>query len=282
MRRIYTPVAKPQRDDRHVGPVFVSIRSGTHQPRRHAVTHHYAALGFCVRGRTKLELGRGWSLQAGDVFIVPAGTPHRTLDFEAHELWGVGFCVPCFAGEVPELVLPFERVRAGAAPVVRVPKARWPFLLSLVRELSNTTAAQTSVQRSLLTLIVAELDRASASSARGSNVVADALRYIEANCLKPLTLKDIARAVRKSPSYVTRRLSAETGRSAVEWIISNRLAEARRLLLHSDESVEVIAERVGYADPTHFIRLFRREHDVTPAVWRRTNHADFRAKAALG
>jgi AraC family transcriptional regulator, transcriptional activator of pobA len=32
--------------------------------------------------------------------------------------------------------------------------------------------------------------------------------------------------------------------------------------------VEVIAERVGYADSTHFIRLFRRQHGVTPTAWR--------------
>jgi AraC-like DNA-binding protein len=32
--------------------------------------------------------------------------------------------------------------------------------------------------------------------------------------------------------------------------------------------VDVIAERVGYADPSHFIRMFRREHGATPAAWR--------------
>jgi AraC-like DNA-binding protein len=46
------------------------------------------------------------------------------------------------------------------------------------------------------------------------------------------------------------------------------MAQARRLLLHSDERVDVIAERVGYADATHFIRMFRREHGATPAAWR--------------
>jgi AraC-like DNA-binding protein len=30
----------------------------------------------------------------------------------------------------------------------------------------------------------------------------------------------------------------------------------------------VIAERVGYADPSHFVRLFRRHHGVTPAAFR--------------
>ena len=59
-----------------------------------------------------------------------------------------------------------------------------------------------------------------------------------------------------------------TGKSVVQWIVSGRMAEARRLLLQTDEMIDVIAERVGYADPTHFIRMFRREHGATPAAWR--------------
>jgi AraC-like DNA-binding protein len=54
----------------------------------------------------------------------------------------------------------------------------------------------------------------------------------------------------------------------VEWIIAGRMAEARHLLLHSDQMVDVVAERVGYADPTHFIRMFHRTHGATPAAWR--------------
>ena len=49
---------------------------------------------------------------------------------------------------------------------------------------------------------------------------------------------------------------------------AGRMAEARRRLLHSDEHVDIIAERVGYADPTHFIRMFRRTHGATPGRWR--------------
>ena len=102
-------------------------------------------------------------------------------------------------------------------------------------------------------------------------MVVDALRYIEKKCLGPLTLQEVAAAVHRTPAYVTTALKQATGRTAVQWIVSGRMAEARRLLLHSDEHVDVIAERVGYADATHFIRMFRREHGETPASWRRIN-----------
>jgi AraC-like DNA-binding protein len=88
----------------------------------------------------------------------------------------------------------------------------------------------------------------------GAGVVVDALRCIERNCLGRLTLNDVAAAVGRTPTYVTTALTQATGRSAGQWIVSGRMAEARRLLLHSNERVDVVAERVGYADATPWIR----------------------------
>ena len=45
-------------------------------------------------------------------------------------------------------------------------------------------------------------------------------------------------------------------------------AVQRSLLTLILAEVDVVAERVGYADATHFIRMFRREHGTTPAAWR--------------
>ena len=243
-------------------------------------THPYAVLEFFTGGRSRMELNGEWTLREGDVLLVAAGAPHRVLEGRGMESWGTAFCVPCFAsGATASLLEPFERVREGAAAVVQIPAARHPYLEGLFRELENIglerrgpTESRDAVQRSLLTLILAEVDRASSSSgpsqATTSTVVTAALRFIERNCLGPLTLNDVAAAVGHSSTYVTTALTQATGRSAVQWIVSGRMAEARRLLLHSDEMIDVIAERVGYADATHFIRMFRREHGATPAAWR--------------
>ncbi len=244
------------------------------------VTHSHAAVGYYTGGRARVELNGAWKVGEGDVLLVPAGEPHRMLEARSPEFWGLSFCVPCFAADGGAALLePFERVRDGAAAVVRIPTERRAFLETLFRELEEAGVQRAggkegleAVQRSLLTLILNEVERATHSAAPAttgrSSVVVDSLRFIERNCLRSLTLKDVAAAVGRSPAYVTTALTQGTGRSAVEWIVTHRMAEARRLLLHSDEMVDVIAERVGYADATHFIRMFRREHGVTPAAWR--------------
>jgi AraC-like DNA-binding protein len=202
------------------------------------------------------------------------------LERQRAEYWGLAFCVPCFAADAAvSLLAPFERVRDGGAAVVHVPAARHEYLQALFRELEAICGAPQepsdtldAIQRSLLTLILAEVDRAEGSReprhVAGGGVVADARRFIERNCLRRLTVEDLAAAIGRSPTYVTAALTQATGRSAGDWITSGRMAEARRLLLHSDEHVAIIAERVGYADATHFIRMFRRAHGATPAAWR--------------
>jgi AraC family transcriptional activator of pobA len=306
-------------DDRagRLGPIFVdrashvSSRSGSgssgsdhgsgsNRRQGQSVTHDFAALAFYVGGGARLEQRETWKLEPGDVLIVPAGEPHRLIEAKAFDMWRLGFCVPCLASDTTaaaSLLEPFERVRDGASPVVRIPPERRDFLESLFREFSVSpegAADADLVRRSLLTLIINEVARASraaatspATSRAGASggsaapgIVTDTLRYIERHCLEPLTLTAIAAAMRRTPSYITTALTRATGRSAVAWIIAGRMAEARRRLLHSDERIDIIAERVGYADPTHFIRLFRRMHGATPAGWRAARREEGTTRAA--
>jgi AraC family transcriptional regulator, transcriptional activator of pobA len=62
-----------------------------------------------------------------------------------------------------------------------------------------------------------------------------------------------------------------TGETVVGWITRTRLSESRQLLLHTDESIETIAERCGFASASHFHRAFRRLHDMSPGEWRRVH-----------
>lgn len=226
-----------------------------------------------------MEQDGEWTLEAGDVLLVPAGQMHRGLGSRRSEYWGLSFCVPCFAADGAATFLePFERVREGASAVVRIPSARHRFLEDLFGELEASGRTPPDgerldvVQRSLLALVLHEIAKAAPSDASraraGGSVVIDGLRFIERNCLRKLTLDDVAAAVGRSPAYVTSALKNATGRSAGAWILNGRMAEARRILLHSDEKVDAVAERVGYADATHFIRMFRRVHGATPAAWR--------------
>jgi AraC-like DNA-binding protein len=260
-------------------PVWVDHRVGENLARRSGppAVHDHVALLVVTNGTTTFEQGGRYDAGAGDVLLVPAGQAHRRLTAKDHAMWGIGFCASCYApSELVTLLEPFERARAGASPLVTIPADRQAHLEELCAELQRETRAHgvqsELAQKSLLALVLVEVARAAQVGASAPAVpppvVAAALTFIERRCLEPISLRDVAAAVGRSPAYVTTALKRATGKTAGEWIMAGRVAEARNRLLHTDEHVDVIAGRVGYADVTHFIRVFRRAHGVTPAAWR--------------
>jgi len=252
------------------------------RPMKGLVRHTYMALTLLVDGQMRVEHHGEFELRPGHLHLIPAGDGHRVVSASRPDRWSVGFCRTCLEpGRFGDLLAPLDRVRRGAWPVVELPAERQEYVLGLIRELEREQEAKGAmpvVAESLLALVLAEVVRASATPQavrpEAPSVVAEALSVIEARCLGPLSLEDVAKAVRRTPAYVTTAVKQATGRTVVAWIVEGRLAEARRRLVETDEYVEVIAERVGYADVTHFVRLFRRHHGMTPAAWRAQQRRD--------
>lgn len=66
-----------------------------------------------------------------------------------------------------------------------------------------------------------------------------------------------------------RRFQLATGMTPLEYVHTLRLEEAKHLLESSTHSIEAIANEVGYEDAGFFSRLFRRQVNLTPALYRR-------------
>jgi AraC family transcriptional regulator, transcriptional activator of pobA len=280
----------PHRAD-HRGPVWAHrFLSDELRPALAPVVHDFMSLGFLIGGSAVMQQRDRYDLEAGDVFLVPAGERHRMISARGPTAWGIRFSPSCYApNEFGTLFDPFVRAASGASAVVHISGRRQQHLAGLCQELHEEASLGGAAphvevaQKSLLALILTEVARASTVAALGSfhpSLVGQALRFIESNCLRSISLRDVAAAVNRSPSYVATTVKAETGKTVMEWIIAGRLAEARKRLLHTDEMVDVIAERLGYADPTHFIRLFRRSHELTPAAWR-ARHRSLRKSSTL-
>lgn len=99
----------------------------------------------------------------------------------------------------------------------------------------------------------------------------EVFEFIEANYNKGITLCDVAKAVGYSPAYLTNKVKLETGRTVNRWIIDRRIAQALLLLRSTDQSVEQIAETVGYQNTCYFFRQFRQYQGTTPQVWRESH-----------
>ncbi len=82
----------------------------------------------------------------------------------------------------------------------------------------------------------------------------------------------VADALGTSVRTLQRRLSDmnETFTGILE---KARMTSANRLIVDGDDSLKQIAQKLGYSDPAHFTRAFRRWNGVSPSAFRRL-HAD--------
>ena len=100
-------------------------------------------------------------------------------------------------------------------------------------------------------------------------LLSQVFRFIETHYQHSISLREVAKAVNRSPAYLTDLVRRETGKTVLSWITARRMAEARRLLIETNQSVEKITEAVGYFDRRHFSRQFIRYNSRTPQAWRK-------------
>ncbi len=77
-----------------------------------------------------------------------------------------------------------------------------------------------------------------------------------------------AKALGISATHLNRIVKDKAGISTQDLLIRRLLEEAQRELLFSPGSVQEVAFRLGFADPTYFSRFFTRQTGSTPRVWK--------------
>lgn len=95
------------------------------------------------------------------------------------------------------------------------------------------------------------------------------LLWIQENLSRPLTLADIAAHAGVSARTLLRRFTDQTGSTPLQWVHRARVRRAQQLLETSSDSVELIADRVGFGSPAGFRERFKRTTGVSPHAYRR-------------
>lgn len=104
------------------------------------------------------------------------------------------------------------------------------------------------------------------------------IEYLERNFSEDVSLAVIAEACGLSQSQFARAFAASTGMPPHQWAMRARVRSAQALLLRGDKPISAIASEIGFADQSHFTRVFKRFAGSTPARWQRahktTKHFD--------
>lgn len=95
-----------------------------------------------------------------------------------------------------------------------------------------------------------------------------AVAQMQTGLARPIAIADLAVQVNLSPSRFRQLFGAQTGHSPARYLQQLRLRRARLLLERTFLSVKEVMTLVGYNDPSHFARDFRRLHGMPPSAAR--------------
>lgn len=103
---------------------------------------------------------------------------------------------------------------------------------------------------------------------RGNMVLHELVSYMETHIDEDITLSDAARLARKSPSTVSHLFTRELGKSFKQTLIELKLRKAEEYMTNEPGiTVNEVAARVGYADPLHFSRIYKRHRSEAPSIF---------------
>lgn len=100
--------------------------------------------------------------------------------------------------------------------------------------------------------------------------IAPALGHLECRFTRPHAIADLAQRCGLRPSRFQQLFQQVTGTSPGAYLITLRLAEARRLMASTTLGIAEIGTRVGWSNPYHFSRIFRQHLSCSPRTWRLT------------
>jgi transcriptional regulator GlxA family with amidase domain len=95
-------------------------------------------------------------------------------------------------------------------------------------------------------------------------------RWAVERLAEPLDVAAMSAHARVSPRTFARRFREETGTTPLQWLLAQRVLEARRLLEETDLPVEAITWRCGFGTATSLRDHFRRATATTPTAYRRS------------
>ncbi|WP_162309405.1 helix-turn-helix domain-containing protein [Cohnella abietis] len=93
------------------------------------------------------------------------------------------------------------------------------------------------------------------------------IEYMKESYTLDLTHSQLAEMAGLSLRHYSRLFLKLTGKSPIEFLIEQRLNRARQLLLTSRDTIQEIAGSVGFRDPFHFSRSFKKHMNVSPRLY---------------
>jgi AraC family transcriptional regulator len=141
--------------------------------------------------------------------------------------------------------------------------------LRLENEYRRSDSASSLAVEALVLEVLAETCRAVAPEDAAPAWLATAEAFLRAHFAEPVSVDQVARAADVHPAHLARVFRQRRRTSIGGYLRRLRIEAAREQLSSHDLSLAEIASSAGFADQSHFSRLFRAAFGVSPGAYRR-------------
>jgi AraC family transcriptional activator of pobA len=242
------------------------------RPHRHHGMHQF----FCVRAGEGLATidGVERTLGAGTVLSIPALVVHGFVFQPGIEGWVV--TIP--SSNLRTTLSNSNTLLASLSPPVVLPSTPTGegLFAEIAEEFSRFEQEREQALRSLVGLLAVWFARelraaCSAPACRpepGRELVQRFMQRLETELPNRPSLTDLAASLGITATHLSRVCRQLTGRSASTLIQDRVTLEARRLLTYTSMAASEIGYALGFHDPAHFSKFFRKQTGKSPAAYR--------------
>lgn len=139
---------------------------------------------------------------------------------------------------------------------------------NLARRGQTTDARSSAIVARLVEMLVAERGDQEGGE-DGAEPMLRVMRELRTDIARNWRIEELAAISSLSTSQLHRQFKEKTGTTPMDWIRHERMNLAKRLLIAPNVKIAAVALSLGYADPYHFSRDFRRIGGQAPSEFRR-------------
>lgn len=209
-------------------------------------------------------------VQAGSAIVVFPGVWHRYAPDP-----GVGWTEQWveIQGPAVDSILSKGLIEPSK-PVIALRRAKdLGRLLDRIQERLCTAASGFDAEAAAVGLqilaVLAEAPKLDASKRNITGFVERAEKLLLESVDRPPPIPQLARNLGVAYSYFRREFKRHTGLAPYQYVRRLRLDKARRMIGSSNDSLQLISERLGFASAYHLSAAFKKEFGQSPGIWRR-------------
>lgn len=246
--------------------------------------HDYYQIFYIIDGAGDFHFAERWAtLQQDMLLFVPSNQPHAMINQGKETLKTLEIKFNILNPELKEkldallesVFFELTEVRALLESVREEGRSKGPFY----KELSAVY-----LMKMLLLLLRQEAHAATARNNSTNHpalnepdpVCEKVIHYLEAHYAETIVLKDLAKRLGYTQSYVCQCFSRKLHCSPLEYLHHYRIEKAKEYILYSDYSIKQIAELIGISNIHQFTRLFRRIEGIAPGGFRKREREEIR------